>query len=152
MAKDTRPPRDILTHVIDARVALVSVMYGLSDAQLSATGAVGRWSVKNLLAHMGKWEEVCLGELQKHVRGQEPGGSYRDSLWYNDQWEGELQALSLLESIAFFETAHARLLLFLGGLADEQWDGYVRAWVGGATWHHFEEHGAEIRAWRERAC
>jgi len=149
MPGDTRSPQEILAHVIDARVALVSVIYGLSGAELTASGAVGRWSVKDLLEHMGKWEELCLIELQKHMHGEEPGGNYRDALWYNDQWEDELQALSLLESIAFFETTHARLLLFLSRLSAEQWDGYVRAWVGGSTWQHFEEHGAEIRLWRE---
>jgi len=25
----------------------------------------------------------------------------------------------------------------------------VRAWLPGATWHHFEEHGEQIRAWRQ---
>ncbi len=149
MPKDTRPPQEILEHVIASRVALTSVIYGLSEEQLITAGVVGRWSVKDLLAHMGKWEQICLAELQKHVRGEEPGGNYRDALWYNDQWEAELQALSLLESIALFETAHARLLMFLSKLSEEQWNGYVRAWVSGSTWHHFEEHGAEIRAWRE---
>ena len=149
MPKDTRPPQEILEQVIASRIALTSVIYGLNEEQLDTAGAVGRWSVKDLLAHMGKWEEICLTELQKHVRGEEPGGDYRDALRYNDQWEAELQTLSLLESIAFFETSHARLLVFLGKLSEEQWDGYVRAWVRGSTWHHFEEHGAEIRAWRE---
>lgn len=150
MPKDTRPPQEILDHVITSRVALTSVVYGLSEAQLTTPGVVGRWSVKDLLAHLGKWEEVCLSELQKHLRGEEPGGDYRDALPYNDQWEAALQALSLLESIAYFETSHARLLCFLAALAEEQWNGYVRAWVRGSTWHHFEEHGAEIRAWRDQ--
>lgn len=150
MAKDTRSPQEILDHIIASRVALTSVIYGLSEAQLATAGVVGRWSVKDLLAHLGKWEEVCLTELQKHVLGEEPGGDYRDALPYNDQWEAELQALSLLETIAYFETTHARLLSFLAGLTAEQWDGYVRAWVRGSIWHHFEEHGAEIRAWRDQ--
>lgn len=150
MPKDTRPPQEILEHIIASRVALTSVIYGLSVEQLTASGAVGRWSVKDLLAHMGRWEEVCLSELQKHVRGEEPGGNYRDALVYNDQWEAELQELSLLESVGLFETAHARLMLFLAALNEAQWNGYVRAWVSGSTWHHFEEHGAEIRLWREQ--
>jgi hypothetical protein len=150
MPRDTRSPQEILDHVITSRVALTSVVYGLSEAQLTTSGVVGRWSVKDLLAHLGKWEEVCLTELQKHLRGEEPGGDYRDALAYNDQWEAELQALTLLESIAAFETSHARLLCFLAALKEEQWDGYVRAWVRGSTWHHFEEHGAEIRAWRDQ--
>lgn len=150
MPRDTRPPQEILDQVITSRVALTSVIYGLSEAQLTTAGVVGSWSVKDVLAHIGKWEEVCLTELQKHLRGEEAGGDYRDALPYNAQWEAELQSLSLLESVAYFETTHARLLSFLATLTTEQWDGYVRAWVRGSIWHHFEEHGAEIHAWRDQ--
>ena len=73
---------------------------------------------------------------------------YRDALAYNDMWEAELQSLTLLEAIALFETSHYRLFGLLSSLRPEQWDGYVRAWVRGSTWHHFEEHGEQIRAWR----
>jgi hypothetical protein len=150
MAKDTRSPQEILDHVIAARVALTSAIYGLSQEQLTIAGVVGHWTVKDLLAHVGKWEEVCLDELQKHLRGEEPGGNYRDALPHNDRWEAELQALSLAESLASFETSHERLLLFLGALREDQWNGYVRAWINGSTWHHFEAHAAEVRAWREQ--
>ncbi len=66
------------------------------------------------------------------------------------QWEAELHALSLQEAIECFETAHSGLFGLLSLLTQEQWDGYVRAWVRGSTWHHFEEHGEQIRAWRAR--
>ncbi|HET8846031.1 MAG TPA: hypothetical protein VFN35_31500, partial [Ktedonobacteraceae bacterium] len=64
MPRDTRPPQEILDQVITSRATLMSVIYGLSEAQLAVAGVVGRWSVKDLLAHIGKWEEVCLAELQ----------------------------------------------------------------------------------------
>ncbi len=37
---------------------------------------------------------------------------------------------------------------FQVGVVVKSRDGYVRAWVRGSTWHHFEEHGEQIRAWR----
>jgi len=72
-----------------------------------------------------------------------------DVLALNDEWEAGLQALSLKESIDMFETAHYQLFGLLSALPPEQWSGYVRAWLPGATWHHFEEHGEQIRAWRQ---
>jgi hypothetical protein len=60
-----------------------------------------------------------------------------------------LLALSLPQTIELFETAHHHLFGFLSNLQSEQWNGYVRAWVIGSTWHHYEEHAAEqIRIWR----
>ena len=148
MPKDTREPGEILAHVTTARVALTSAIYGLSEVDLVAKGAVGTWSVKDVMAHVGRWEEVCFDELQIHLRGEPSTKDYRDALAYNDEWETELQGLSLPESIEKFETTHYRLFGLLSALTPEQWDGYVRAWVRGSTWHHFEEHGEQIRAWR----
>jgi DinB superfamily len=148
MPKDTRTPQEILAHVTTARVALTSAIYGLSETELSREGVVGRWSVKDVMAHLGRWEEICLAELQKHLRGEQSTEDYRDALPYNDKWEAELLPLSLQESVDLFETAHYRLFGLLSSLAPEQWNGFVRAWVRGSIWHHFEEHGEQIRAWR----
>jgi hypothetical protein len=65
--------------------------------------------------------------------------------------EAELQALSLQQATELFETAHYRLFGFLSNLNPKQWNGYIRAWVTGSTWHHFEEHAAQIRTWRTQA-
>jgi hypothetical protein len=148
MPKDTREPQEILAHVTASRVALTSAIYGLSEAELTTKGAVGRWSVKDVMAHLGRWEEICFEEMQKHLRGEQSTEDYRDALAYNDKWEAQLQALSLQETIDYFETAHYRLFGLLSSLTPEQWNGYVRAWVRGSTWHHFEEHSEQIRAWR----
>lgn len=148
MPKDTREPQEVLAHVTASRVALSSTIYGLSETVLTSKGVVGDWSVKDVMAHVGRWEEVCFVELQKHLRGEQPTEDYRDALPYNDRWEAELQALSLQEAVERFETAHYRLFGLLSSLTPEQWDGYVRAWVRGSIWHHFEEHSEQIRAWR----
>jgi hypothetical protein len=83
------------------------------------------------------------------LRGDRSSADYRDALAYNEKWQPELQALSLQEAIQRFETAHYRLFGLLSSLKPEQWNGYVRAWVQGSTWHHFEEHGEQIRVWRK---
>ncbi len=151
MPKDTREPEEILAHITSSRVALTSAMYGLSEIDLITQHPVGTWSVKDVMAHIGRWEEVCLDVLQKHLKGEKAQGNsenYSDFLAYNDKWEAELQAYTLQEAIDHFETAHYGLFGFLSALAPEQWNGYVRAWVQGSTWHHFEEHSEQIRAWR----
>ena len=58
MPKDTREPREILTQVIASRVTLTSAIYGLSEDALTMQGAVGYWSVKDVMAHLGRWEEI----------------------------------------------------------------------------------------------
>ena len=148
MPRDTREPQEIIAHIITSRVALSSTIYGLSENELTVKGAVGEWSVKDVMAHIGRWEEICFEQLQKHLGGERSVEDYRDALAYNDMWEAELQSLTLQEAIALFEMAHYRLFGLISSLKPEQWNGYVRAWVRGSTWHHFEEHSEQIRAWR----
>lgn len=150
MPKDTRSPQEILDHIIQARVALTSAIYGLSTDELMAVGVVGHWSVKDVMAHVGRWESVCYEVLQNHLKGIETKEDYRDADTFNARWEAELRALSLPETIVLFETSHHRLLALLASLQPEQWNGYVRAWTTGSTWHHFEEHAGQIRTWRQR--
>ena len=64
MAKDTREPQEILAHIISARVALTSAIFGLSEDELTREGPVGKWSVKDVMAHIGHWEQVCLEEFE----------------------------------------------------------------------------------------
>lgn len=150
MPKDTREPQEILAHVISSRVALTSAIYGLSETELTRPDVTEKWSVKDLMAHMGRWEEICYEELQTHLQGERSDKDYRNPLPYNDEWEEELRKLTLEQAVTLFETAHYRLFALLASLRPEQWNGYVRAWVAGSTWHHFEEHGEQIRAWRNR--
>ena len=149
MPKDTRTPGEILDHVNNARLGLTSAIYGLSEADLVRPDAVGTWSVKDVMAHLGRWEEIAFQQLSAHLRGEQTPEDYRDALAYNDKWEAELQSLPLQEAIRLFEMAHYRLYGLLSSLAPEQWNGFVRAWVRGSTWHHFEEHAEEIRNWRK---
>src|SRR5436309_4251547 len=103
MPKDTREPQEILEHITRARVALTSGIYGLSEAQLAQTGAVGKWSVKNVMAHVGRWESVCFKILHNHLQGKQPERDYSQVLALNDEWEAELLALSLPQTIELFE-------------------------------------------------
>lgn len=149
MPKDTREPVEILEHVTRSRVNLTATIYGLSEAQLTTVGVVGRWSVKDVMAHIARWETVCFETLRDHIEGKpQATEDYRDVLAYNNKWESELRAMSLLESIMQFERAHYQLFGFLSALKPEQWNGYVRAWVANSCWHHFEEHTAQIFTWR----
>jgi hypothetical protein len=150
MPRDTREPQEILDHVTRARVTLTAAIYGLSEEELAMPGAVGKWSVKEVMAHIGRWESVCYDVLRGYIQdGRKPTENYADALPFNERWEAELRALSLQESVELFETAHYHVFGLLSGLRTEQWDGYVRAWVMGSTWHHFEEHAGQIRAWRD---
>jgi len=144
---DRRKPQEILDHITSSHATLESLIYSLDEHQQTKPGAIGKWTVKEVMAHIGHWEEIGYEVLYDFVHnGKKPTEDYTQFLEYNDKWEPELQAHALEESIHLFESGHARLFGFLSSLKDDQWSGYVRAWVPGLTYDHFDEHIKELRA------
>jgi hypothetical protein len=52
-----------------SRGNLRASFHGLSDEQMSRPGAVGEWSVKDVLSHVASWEELALPDLARLARG-----------------------------------------------------------------------------------
>jgi len=67
MSRENHKPRAILERITKARVALVSEIYGLSEEELGDSSAMGTWSIKESMAHLGRWEEICCEGIQGHL-------------------------------------------------------------------------------------
>jgi len=64
--------QDLVSYLERARNELRSSIQGLSDEQLTQSGAVGEWSVKDVLTHVVSWEETVLPDLARLARGDMP--------------------------------------------------------------------------------
>lgn len=65
--------RDLLVRdLAQARDELRASYQGLSDEQMRRSGAVGRWSVNEVLSHVASWDEVLLPDLARLARGDTP--------------------------------------------------------------------------------
>ncbi|MDQ3871410.1 MAG: maleylpyruvate isomerase N-terminal domain-containing protein [Chloroflexota bacterium] len=104
----------------------------------SARGVSGTWSVKDVYAHIGRWDQQSRDELEAHVGGtqaqEEP--PYRV---LNARWLAEDEELSLEEARGRFRDAFRRYRSFLGSLAADQWDDTVHEWID-TTIEHYEDH------------
>ncbi len=52
--------------------ALEKLLSNLTPEQMTRTGAVTERSVKDVLAHLFEWEQMCLGWYQAGLRGETP--------------------------------------------------------------------------------
>lgn len=48
-------PDELADDLIEARAAFLSAIDRLDPAQLTATGVIGEWGVRELIAHLGYW-------------------------------------------------------------------------------------------------
>ena len=113
---------------------------GLTEEQASQPGVAGYYSVKNLLAHLAWWENRTREVVETGV----------DQDLEVEDLNDQIYAASRDESFAHLRQrlldVHAGAIAVFAaapGLTEED--------VKDDTWEHYQEHGDQIRAWREAA-
>jgi hypothetical protein len=146
----------LVTRLEQARSQLLAAIQGLSEKQLTQRGAVGEWSVKDVLAHIVSWEETAAPDLTRLARGDTPVLESIDLYAANfDPMNAAIMSLrrnlpldqvlrELIISHADFMAAVARLPESV--LADGRF-GRVLVQI---TAEHDEEHAQHIADWRKK--
>jgi uncharacterized damage-inducible protein DinB len=156
------PKSDVLAELRAARSGLLQAIEGLTDEQMLRVGAVGIWSVKDVLAHLVAWEAelvTTLSRLEQHNQHPPRIVEIEDI----DEWNEEQYHINasrpLTAVLEDFHSVHKRLVHVLENLDERTLDDNRRwPWMEGeplsyliaenAIWHE-EEHAGDIKAWRE---
>jgi uncharacterized damage-inducible protein DinB len=148
---------DVRESLARERGKLLAALDGLSEEEMARPGAVGRWSVRDVLAHILAWEDEAVTRLEL-LAAERPQDFTRITT------EEELEAwnagaheryagLALAEVMRRLEEVQGRILVGLDSLSDERLrtdEGPVPVhhWLPECTYAHEEEHCADILAWR----
>jgi hypothetical protein len=62
----------LLKRLDKAWVAFKESYAGLTEAQLLEPGVTGRWSIRDIIAHVTTWEEEALEHLPAILAGRRP--------------------------------------------------------------------------------
>lgn len=130
----------------------------LSVAQMNIPGAVGVWSVKDVLAHIAFWQNYIAKVVRAAKRGEEPQ-LYADDQTerYNASVTKQYYLASLGGVLARLHTAREDLLEAIADLSDEQLNQVdYFPWSNGrsllehitaSSFGHDQEHIQQIRQW-----
>jgi DinB superfamily len=129
---------------------------GLSDAQLLIPGVTGRWSVRDIIAHVTWWEEEALRHLPLIREGGRPprySVTYGGIDAFNALMTEQRRGLSLAEVLRQHDEVHARLTEYIRGAPEELFarETRFRRRLRLDTYGHYPIHARAIRAWRARA-
>lgn len=145
-----------------SRERLLRTIEDLEPALLTQPGAVGEWSVKDVLAHLAMWEAETVTLLYQVRQGIKPTTLHlkafdtdrQNAVWYEKSkdrpWERvwadfqgvRVQTLRRLEAFNEQELSSPTRFPWLGqSLAD-----LVHEWVV----RHEEEHATDLEIWRRR--
>ena len=141
-----------------------SLIAPLSEEQLCKVPFKGEWSIKDIMAHIAVWEQICTRWLDECARGETLHPSERVDIESNDRIYRENRDRPLAEVQELFHQAHQQFLhqvdlLFLT-LPEEEINAshrfaWTEAWPGSSliaviadnSYEHYYDHAQQIRNW-----
>lgn len=128
---------------------LIAALAGIPEERLAEPGAVGEWSLKDVMGHVAYWDEQAVAAGERLLRG-EPAEEV-DWQAANEREAARLAGRSAAEQRTNMARAHAAVLDLLRRTppSDPRHVGLCGC-LQGDTFEHYDEHAADIRAWRER--
>jgi hypothetical protein len=127
---------------------------GLSDTELLTTGVTGRWSVRDIIAHVTWWEEEALKHLPLVRDGGRPprySVRYGGIDAFNALMTERRRDLSVAEVLRQHDDVHARLVDYARGAPAELYtlETRFRRRLRLDTYGHYPIHARAIRRWRD---
>ncbi|MBM4169306.1 MAG: ClbS/DfsB family four-helix bundle protein [Ignavibacteria bacterium] len=137
---------DMLCAIAHDWNSLTEVLCSLSDGEKLEPNLVGKWSVKDLMAHLSSWESVCLDRIGRVRRDEEivmiPDAEVH--VW-NARFQEQQRNVKFDIVQGEFESVHARLVYEIETLPDELWE-RIDDWIADNTYQHYREHLEKLTA------
>lgn len=124
MPKPTTKDR-LLTEIQREREALEQFLDMLAPEQMTHPGALGTWSVKDVLAHLVEWEQMFLGWYAVGKRGEIPATPAEAFTWrqlpqLNRQIFEKHRDRALEDIQKQFESSYRKMLKTIQGMTEEE--------------------------------
>lgn len=138
---------DLLQRIEDSWRAFLASLDDLDDDALLEPGAVGEWSLKDLLGHIAYWDDLGRENAALALSGN--ARTFEDYEALNQADHAARRGRTLAEERAAMHQAHAALVADLEERLHLDAAAIDEA-IAGSTYGHYDEHVVDIRAWRER--
>jgi uncharacterized protein (TIGR03083 family) len=151
---------EFLDHIKSARAAWETQLTRVRPDQMTAPGAVGNWSVKDLVAHITWSEREMLGVLEaRALLGSDLWSltnDERNEIVYQQNRDRPLDVV-----LAEGRAVYARLLALVSGMSAAelndpgQYANMPADWlpwrvIAGNTYIHYQEHAQNLKDWLDR--
>jgi len=158
---DQMTTADVAALIRETSTRMERLVTQLSVAQINQPGAVGAWSVKDVLAHIAFWECYAVNIIRDALRGETPVLVAEDDTERNNaSVVAQYYQRSLSAVIADWQQAREDLIEQLEQLTDDDLNDPDRfPWsdgrtlldrIAGNSYDHEQEHIEQIRVWMGR--
>ncbi len=141
--------REVDEQIARSWASFLDSFAGVPAAAMEASGVTGVWSLKQLLGHVAFWDAWEANDLRDKVAGKAVGEV--DWQAENDRHGPVIASQALDDVIEGIHRDHQAIVTQLRALdpVDFRTPDFANN-VLSSTTSHYDEHAAEIRAWRER--
>jgi hypothetical protein len=144
---------ELLAHIRSGRAQFESALAPCSDDQLLAPNLHGGWSLKDLIAHIGFWEQHAALTFSALLRGVDPPAEPFNLDELNARVYAQNQYMPLAGVRLEEQAAYGQLLLLVENARDDDLFNPQRfagtqgqpfaEWIENNTYGHYEEHQAD---------
>ena len=150
----------LLSAMQQEHAALDQALESLTPDQLTRVSETTQWSIKDVLAHLLEWEQMCLGWYKAGLRGQVPplpaaGYNWAQIPALNRAIFDRYHDRPLAEALKQYRASYRQILKTVQGIAEEDlftpgryaWTGKnaAAAYFIGATSSHYGWARKEVR-------
>ena len=142
-----------LTRIAEEWLKFLKVAQGFSHEEQLVQGAVGHWSVKEVLIHIAAGDLEVVKEMEKHRQtGQGNKTSYYATdvmARLNEDWVYEKRGLPLEEVWRSLDRSHRELLEFFTTVPSSEFGtgSFIGDWVI-VFRDHYRGHREELERWK----
>ena len=153
MTTETRSAADLIAGLEAARKQFLDALEGIPENGLTKTVS-GDWSVKDILAHVASWDELCATDAERASRGHIPALlAFKDE--EIDDWNDALMrgrtGFSVPQVWFELEDRRNRLVDALKSAPDAFISGPLAGRMCDILNEHDEIHAKELNEWRQSA-
>jgi hypothetical protein len=163
--EETMTQAELLKLIRSERRLLEAELADLDGDRLTKPGVEGRWSIKDLIAHLTVWEGRMVKWLKQALRGEVPeqlpsGLSWDDVDDWNQKSYLQHRDRHLDEILAESDRSYREAVRTVEMMPEEAlirpdyyvWRGGRPLWeiVAANTYWHYQEHRQAIRTWLGR--
>jgi len=154
----------LLAELRSARAEWDELLAQVGEARLTEPGAVGDWSVKDVIAHLTSYNRWFVNASEAYFRGQPPPLDGSEGLTFearNQFYHQQTQAQPLAEVLEQSHQVFQRLLAMVERHSEEfltqpqQFEGapgpiVIGELLKGDCYDHYRGHAQTIRTWLEK--
>jgi hypothetical protein len=153
---------ELLERITTERKRLETALASVDEAHIADPALYGAWSVKDMLAHIGWWEQRAVYVIETVLGGDVPdnvveGGNIDqvNALVYRENHTRPVQDVRRFEHVAYLKLLSLVEMANEDALFNPQRFAWTKGqplanWVAWNSYDHYAEHLVELQGWLEQ--